>query len=50
MIEFDRVTVTYDGASEPALRDVSFTVPDPDRLGVQISGIARPGDSAERQP
>ncbi len=28
MIEFDRVTVTYDGAAEPALRDVSFTVPE----------------------
>lgn len=28
MIEFDRVTVTYDGASAPALRDVSFTVPE----------------------
>jgi len=28
MIEFDRVTVTYDGATEPALRDVSFTVPE----------------------
>jgi energy-coupling factor transport system ATP-binding protein len=28
MIEFDRVTVTYDGASEPALREVSFTVPE----------------------
>ena len=24
MIEFDRVTVTYDGAAEPALQDVSF--------------------------
>ena len=29
---------------------VSLTVPDPDGLGVQISGIARPGDSAYRQP
>ena len=28
MIEFDRVTVTYDGAAEPALQDVSFTVPE----------------------
>jgi energy-coupling factor transporter ATP-binding protein EcfA2 len=28
VIEFDRVTVTYDGAAEPALRDVSFTVPE----------------------
>ncbi|MEV6284967.1 ATP-binding cassette domain-containing protein [Kribbella sp. NPDC051770] len=28
MIEFDRVTVTYDGADAPALRDVSFTVPE----------------------
>jgi energy-coupling factor transporter ATP-binding protein EcfA2 len=28
MIEFDRVTVTYDGALAPALRDVSFTVPE----------------------
>ncbi|GAB3819124.1 ABC transporter ATP-binding protein [Kribbella italica] len=28
MIEFDRVTVTYDGAAAPALRDVSFTVPE----------------------
>ncbi|MFG1622937.1 ABC transporter ATP-binding protein [Kribbella sp. NPDC049227] len=28
MIEFDRVTVTYDGAAQPALRDVSFTVPE----------------------
>jgi catechol 2,3-dioxygenase-like lactoylglutathione lyase family enzyme len=29
---------------------VSLTVEDPDGLGVQISGIARPGDSAYRQP
>jgi hypothetical protein len=29
---------------------VSLTVQDPDGLGVQISGIARPGDSAYRQP
>jgi hypothetical protein len=29
---------------------VSLTVPDPDGTGVQISGIARPGDSAYRQP
>jgi energy-coupling factor transport system ATP-binding protein len=28
MIEFNSVTVTYDGASEPALRDVSFIVPE----------------------
>ncbi|WP_427894929.1 ABC transporter ATP-binding protein [Kribbella sp. GL6] len=28
MIEFDRVSVTYDGARGPALRDVSFTVPE----------------------
>ena len=28
MIEFDHVTMTYDGAREPALRDVSFTVPE----------------------
>ena len=28
MIEFDRVTVTYDGAAKPALQDVSFTVPE----------------------
>ena len=28
MIEFDRVTVTYDGATEPAIRDVSFTIPE----------------------
>ncbi|GAA1615479.1 MULTISPECIES: ABC transporter ATP-binding protein [Kribbella] len=28
MIEFERVSVTYDGAREPALRDVSFTVPE----------------------
>ncbi|MFF0271286.1 ABC transporter ATP-binding protein [Kribbella sp. NPDC004536] len=28
MIEFDQVTVTYDGAREPALREVSFTVPE----------------------
>jgi catechol 2,3-dioxygenase-like lactoylglutathione lyase family enzyme len=28
---------------------VSLTVPDPDGVGVQISGIARPGDSAYRQ-
>jgi energy-coupling factor transport system ATP-binding protein len=28
MIEFDRVTVTYDGATEPAVRDVSFTIPE----------------------
>ncbi|TDW75603.1 ABC transporter ATP-binding protein [Kribbella pratensis] len=28
MIEFDRVSVTYDGASEPALRDVSLIVPE----------------------
>ncbi|MGZ0146879.1 ABC transporter ATP-binding protein [Kribbella sp. WER1] len=28
MIDFDRVTVTYDGAREPALRDVSFIVPE----------------------
>jgi energy-coupling factor transport system ATP-binding protein len=28
MITFERVTVTYDGAVEPALRDVSFTVPE----------------------
>jgi energy-coupling factor transport system ATP-binding protein len=28
MITFERVTVTYDGAAEPALRDVSFTVPE----------------------
>lgn len=27
---------------------VSLTVPDPDGVGVQISGIARPGDSAYR--
>ena len=29
---------------------VSLTVPDPDGVGVQISGIARQGDSAYRQP
>lgn len=29
---------------------VSLTVQDPDGTGVQISGIARPGDSAYRQP
>jgi glyoxylase I family protein len=29
---------------------VSLTVPDPDGLGVQISGIAGPGDSAYKQP
>jgi hypothetical protein len=29
---------------------VSITVQDPDGVGVQISGIARPGDSAYRQP
>src|SRR5688572_8246168 len=29
---------------------VSLTVQDPDGVGVQISGIARPGDSAYRQP
>ena len=29
---------------------VSFNVQDPDGLGVQISGIARPGDSQYRQP
>ena len=29
---------------------VSLTVQDPDGLGVQISGIARPGDSAYQQP
>ena len=28
MIEFDRVTVTYAGATEPAIRDVSFTIPE----------------------
>ncbi|WP_328995242.1 ATP-binding cassette domain-containing protein [Kribbella sp. NBC_01245] len=28
MIEFDRVTVTYDGQPEPALRDVSFEIPE----------------------
>lgn len=28
---------------------VSLTVPDPDGVGVQISGIAQPGDSAYRQ-
>lgn len=28
MIEFDRVTITYSGASSPTLRDVSFTVPE----------------------
>ncbi len=28
MIEFDHVTVTYDGATTPALRDVSFTIPE----------------------
>jgi energy-coupling factor transport system ATP-binding protein len=28
MIEFDRVTVTYDGETEPALREVSFSVPE----------------------
>ncbi len=28
MIDFDRVTVTYAGAAEPVLRDVSFTVPE----------------------
>ncbi|MFC0628250.1 ABC transporter ATP-binding protein [Kribbella deserti] len=28
MIEFDRVTVTYDGQTEPALRDVSFEIPE----------------------
>jgi energy-coupling factor transport system ATP-binding protein len=28
VIEFDRVTVTYDGATEPALRAASFTVPE----------------------
>src|SRR5918992_1291431 len=28
MIEFDRVSVIYDGAAQPALRDVSFTVPE----------------------
>lgn len=28
MIEFDRVSVTYDGESAPALREVSFTVPE----------------------
>src|SRR5262245_29567654 len=27
MIQFDRVTVTYDGAPKPALQDVSFIVP-----------------------
>ena len=29
---------------------VSLTVQDPDGLGVQISGIARPGDSAYKRP
>jgi catechol 2,3-dioxygenase-like lactoylglutathione lyase family enzyme len=29
---------------------VSLTVQDPDGLGVQISGIARPGDAAYKQP
>ncbi|TWD83258.1 energy-coupling factor transport system ATP-binding protein [Kribbella amoyensis] len=28
MIEFNRVTMTYDGADRPAFRDVSFTVPE----------------------
>ena len=28
MIEFDRVSVTYDGETEPAIRDVSLTVPE----------------------
>jgi energy-coupling factor transport system ATP-binding protein len=28
VIEFDRVTVTYDGATEPALRAATFTVPE----------------------
>ena len=28
MIEFDRVSVTYDGAAGPALREVSFSVPE----------------------
>ena len=28
MIEFDRVGMTYDGAAEPALHEVSFTVPE----------------------
>ena len=29
---------------------VSFHVTDPDGLGVQISGIARPGDSLDKRP
>lgn len=28
MIRFDRVTLTYDGAARPALRDVSLTIPE----------------------
>ncbi len=28
MIEFDRVSVTYDGATQPALREATFTVPE----------------------
>jgi energy-coupling factor transport system ATP-binding protein len=28
VIEFDRVSVTYDGETEPAIRDVSLTVPE----------------------
>lgn len=37
------------GGAIDTLNYVSFNVQDPDGLGVQISGIAQPGDSALRQ-
>jgi catechol 2,3-dioxygenase-like lactoylglutathione lyase family enzyme len=38
------------GGAGDTPNDVSFHVTDPDGLGVQISGIARPGDSLYKRP
>jgi len=48
-----RIQESGPGNQGPGIRSrrdyVSLTVQDPDGLGVQISGIARPGDSAYPQ-